>query len=98
MQKSNDMTTNTNIIRIGNSLGIILPAKMLKKLEAKERDILKLEEMSGRIVLSNPVKESCDPFAAISAGGWYGKTRQETDDLAAYLHDSRINTREIDMP
>lgn len=92
------MTANTNIIRIGNSLGIILPAKMLKKLEAKERDIVKLDEKGGRIVLSNPVKELCDPYAAISAGGWYGMTKKETDDFAACLHESRINSREIDMP
>ena len=64
------MTANVNIIKIGNSLGIILPSKVLRKLGAKERDKLELNAMDGRVVLTSNVS-SKNPFSAISKGGFY---------------------------
>ena len=45
----------TQIRRIGNSTGTIIPISILRKLRLKEGDSLKVEEKNGSIIL-NPAK------------------------------------------
>ncbi|MCQ2134103.1 MAG: AbrB/MazE/SpoVT family DNA-binding domain-containing protein [Bacteroidales bacterium] len=45
------MTINTNIIRIGNSKGVILPSKILKTLALDEKDSVCIIETEGSIVI-----------------------------------------------
>lgn len=65
------MTTNVNVIRIGNSLGVILPSKVLNELGADEKAVLTLTAEDGKVTLSPVVTRKKDPFAAISKGGFY---------------------------
>lgn len=86
------MTTSVNIIKIGNSCGIILPAKVMKALGVKERDTLNISVSSGEAKL---VQANVDPFAAISAGGWYEDTR-DAHEISEELHSARGNTRKVE--
>lgn len=85
------MEANVHILKIGNSLGIILPSKIIKELKVKEKDSLHIKSSSNRIVISTEANLA-DPFSAISKGGWFEDTR-DAHDIAEELHNSRINER-----
>ena len=86
------MTTNVNIIKIGNSCGIILPAKVMKEMGVKERDVLSIRVTGGEARL---VQENVDPFEAISSGGWYDDAR-DAHEIADELYAGRVNQREVE--
>lgn len=86
------MTTSVNIIKIGNSCGIILPAKVMKALGVKERDALRISVAAGEARL---VQENADPFEAISSGGWYEDTR-DAHEISDELYAGRVNDREVE--
>ena len=79
----------TNIIRIGNSRGIVIPGKLLARLGLDIKDTVNLDLENGKLIVS-AVK---DPFAVISCGGWYTDPR-DSHDINDELYSGRINTRE----
>ena len=88
---SEDM--RSKIIRIGNSLGIIIPSKVLKEMSLKEKDEVGMELRGCRLVIGS-VLDIEDPFAAISHGGWYDNP-EEADAFLRDVEESRhISTRE----
>lgn len=90
----NNADMRGKIIRIGNSLGIIIPSKMLDKMALKEKDIVSMELHGSRLVVGS-VQEIEDPFSAISCGGWY-ENPKEADELLRDIEESRrISTREL---
>ena len=92
-QHTHLMNTTVNIIRIGNSLGVILPSKILKRLELREKDTLSVSLTGEAITLTSPDKSTSlnNPFSAISKGGWYGMDETEASELSDFLHDSRVD-------
>ncbi len=89
------MNATVNIIKIGNSLGVILPSKMLKLLQLGEKDTLSVDLKDRAITLTSPGKSGTedDPFSAISNGGWYGIDENEASGLSDFLHGSRIDSK-----
>lgn len=89
------METTVNIIKIGNSLGVILPSKILKRLELEERDKLNVNLINETITLSSKEKDNTEaknPFSAISKGGWYGINKEEASELSDFLHETRVDS------
>ena len=82
----------TNIIRIGNSRGIVIPGKLLKSLNLDVKDSVEVEIADGKVVLS-PAAAQADPFAAISKGGWFDDPRN-AHEISDELYAGRVNTRE----
>lgn len=82
----------TNIIRIGNSRGIVIPGKLLKSLNLDVKDSVEVEIADGKVVLS-PAAAQADPFAAISKGGWFDDPRN-AHAISDELYAGRVNTRE----
>lgn len=66
------MKNKTQVLRIGNSKGIILPANILKALSLNERDSLDIRTENGQIILSKTPEEETfngpftGPFAELS--------------------------------
>ncbi|MBP5567187.1 MAG: AbrB/MazE/SpoVT family DNA-binding domain-containing protein [Bacteroidales bacterium] len=83
----------TKIIRIGNSLGIIIPAKILKKLSLQEKDTIAIEMRGPRLIIESAATKD-DPFAALPKTGWFSDSR-DSWAIAEELHDSRVNNREV---
>lgn len=79
----------TNIIKIGNSRGIVIPGKLLARLGLDIKDTVNLDLENGRLIVS-AIK---DPFEVISCGGWYTDSR-DSHDISDELFCGRINTRE----
>ncbi|MBO4426953.1 MAG: AbrB/MazE/SpoVT family DNA-binding domain-containing protein [Bacteroidales bacterium] len=78
----------SKITRIGNSLGIIIPSKILKEMSLKEKDEVSLELHGPRLVIGS-VQDIEDPFAPISRGGWYDdprETREIIDEIYSMRH------------
>ena len=83
----------SKIIRIGNSLGVIIPSKVLKEMSLKEKDVVSMELHGPRLVIGS-VLDIEGPFAAISHGGWYHND-EEVDAFLKDIEESRhISTRE----
>ena len=81
------------IIRIGHSLGIIIPSKVLKEMSLKEKDVVSMELHGPRLVVGSVLAIE-DPFAAISHGGWHDNP-EEADALLRDIEEGRhISTRE----
>lgn len=83
----------TKIIRIGNSLGIIIPAKILKKLSLQEKDTIAIEMRGPRLIIESAATKD-DPFAVLPKTGWFSDSR-DSWAIAEELHDSRVNNREV---
>ena len=79
----------TNIIRIGNSRGIVIPGKLLARLGLNVKDTVDLELENGKLVVS----AVSNPFAAISCGGWYEDER-DSHEISEELYSGRVNNRE----
>ena len=84
------MTSIGNIIRIGNSNGIVIPFKMLQKLGLKSKDMVSIDCSGGKITIAG----TNDPFEAISHGGWYEDER-DSHEISEELYRARVNNREI---
>ena len=63
---ANDYAMTTKLIRIGNSRGIVIPAKILKKYGADDNSSVSLEEEDGRLYLSFSKEE--EPFTGPFTG------------------------------
>jgi len=59
------MTTNVNIIRVGNSNGIIIPAGFMKALCLKEKDRLEIKEADGVLSLRKVKDLGETPFSTL---------------------------------
>ena len=88
--KTDDM--RSKITRIGNSLGIIIPSKVLKSLSLHENDSIVMELCGPRLILES-ADTADDPFSALPKTGWFRDSR-DSWTIADELHDSRINNRE----
>lgn len=82
----------TNIIKIGNSRGIVIPAKLLGRMNMDLHDCVQLEIENGRLIVS-PAASAKDPFASISKGGWFNDPR-DSHQISEELNTWRITTRE----
>ena len=66
------MKTRTQVLRIGNSKGVILPASILKARSLTERDSLDIRTEKGQIILSKTAEDEVftgpftGPFAELS--------------------------------
>lgn len=94
------MTTISNILRIGNSCGVIIPAKMLKALALSEKDAVSVSEVGGRILIRKlPSADMASPFRSLDE--WYEERGYLTDEPIAdsmqYVADikSHRNNKEI---
>lgn len=86
----------TTVIRIGNSNGLVIPSKILKRLSISERDVLEIKECDGGIMLkkasSEPVRT---PFSMID--DWneeHGYPEESVEEALHYvesLRESRAN-------
>lgn len=90
------MKNKTQIIRVGNSKGVIIPAAILRELSLTERDSLAIRTEGGNIILSpTPAEERFSgpftgPFAELSGdpslwGGTMSATGYE-DELRRGRH------------
>lgn len=90
------MTANATIIRIGNSNGLIIPAKLLKSLALKEKDAVSLTETGGGIVLKKIVAEEPEtPFSALDKWNHeHGYGEESVEEALSYIEairKSRVN-------
>lgn len=73
------MTANSTIIRIGNSNGIIIPAKILKSLSLSEKDMVSITESHGGLLLKKVPSDGVQtPFSALDT--WYDEHCPELCD------------------
>lgn len=71
---ANDYAMTTKLISIGNSRGIVIPAKLLKKYKVEDNASVSLEEENGRIYIKfSPAEEEpytgpyTGPFKALAS-------------------------------
>ena len=76
------------IIRIGNTEGVRIPAKMLKACSLKHGDSVNITACGNRIII-----EVNNPFAELD--GIRPEDTRDAMEIAASLRESRVNTREI---
>ena len=64
---ANDYAMTTKLISIGNSRGIVIPAKLLKKYKVEDNASVSLEEENGRIYIKfSPAQE--EPYSGPYTG------------------------------
>ena len=88
------MTMNVNIIRIGNSNGVILPARILRKLNLKEKDSLEVSEDGNTIRLCKAETNYETPFSALDR--WneeHGNRLDDLDSVSKYLSEIRSSRK-----
>ena len=94
------MTTNSTILRIGNSCGVIIPARIMKSLSLSERDVLSVTESDGKIILQKAADaEKVTPFSALDQ--WYrdnGFAGMDTNDALDYVAKIRAERNNKDIP
>lgn len=93
--------TNTTLIRIGNSTGVVIPAKILKSLSLSVKDKVSIGEENGRITLRKiPDNTEKTPFSALDS--WCsenGYERPESiDDALDYIARIRSIRCNKDIP
>ena len=99
-----DGIIKTSLIRIGNSRGIVIPSRILKKYGGKEIDTVYLEDSEEGLSLRFSKPEEpytlpfTGPFSALAPyrdeEAW-GGAEVDALDVARALYESRVNTREI---
>ncbi len=96
------MTTNSTILRIGNSCGVIIPAKILKSLALSARDEVCISDEGGKITLTKiPDEKEITPFSALDA--WcekngYGNGEESVEDALEYVEKIRSERLDKDIP
>lgn len=75
------MTTSSSILKIGNSCGIIIPAKILRSLSLSEKDTVILSENGGCLTLKKQTAAEKTPFSALDI--WCQEHGYSTDDTLA---------------
>ena len=94
------MTTDLNIMRIGNSCGVIIPSSVMKSLSLSVRDKLRLTETNGRIILQKQSANDVEtPFFALDE--WCRERGYESESAKAaldYVSDIRSVRKDKDIP
>lgn len=89
----------TTVIKIGNSNGLVIPAKILKRLSISERDILEIKECEGGIVLKKAAAEPVrTPFSALDE--WneqHGYADESVEDALNYVESLRKERSNADV-
>ena len=85
------MKTKTQILKIGNSKGIILPAGILKELSLSERDSLDIRTEDGKVILSKTPEEECFTGPFTGRGGTMSAVEYEDE-----LRRGRHNVKEME--
>ncbi len=94
------METTANILKIGNSCGVIIPSQVMKSLSLSVKDTLKLSEVDGKIILQKldgSVKHS--PFDALDM--WCrekGYGEETVGDALDYVSGIRQERKNKDIP
>jgi antitoxin component of MazEF toxin-antitoxin module len=52
----------SRLVRIGNSMGVILPRRLLNSMSWWQADMLHVEEQDGRIVIRNLTQKQIQPM------------------------------------
>ncbi len=94
------MTANSSILRIGNSCGIIIPAKILKALSLSEKDSVRITEAGGRITIQKCESSEVEtPFSALDH--WCderGYTSEDSiEDALKYVESLRAERNDKDI-
>ncbi len=94
------MTTNSTILRIGNSCGVIIPAKILKSLALGARDEVRISDDGGKITLTKiPEEKKITPFSALD--DWCEKNGygdESIEDSLEYVEKIRSERLDKDIP
>lgn len=81
----------TTVIRIGNSNGLVIPSKLLKRLSISERDVLEIKECDGGIILRKAEAEPArTPFSPLDE--WneeHGCAEDTVEDVLHYVESLR---------
>lgn len=89
------MVTSANIIRIGNSRGIILPSKMLKALKIENDEKLVIENRGREIVISRELEMAQSPFYQLDEwcreNGYADYSLNDIETYAENLRSLRVN-------
>lgn len=87
------MTVNTNIIRIGNSNGIIIPMKMLRTLNLSEKDQIEISTHNGELRIRNASSENV--FSVLDRWneehGFQSENVEEVERYLDSIRESRFN-------
>jgi len=85
------MNSTATIIKIGNSNGIIIPSRLLKLLEIREKDNVTITEVGGGIYLRKVEEtEVKTPFSSLDR--WYAEHGYQDEspvDSLAYVESLR---------
>lgn len=86
------MTTNVNIIKVGNSNGIIIPSSFLKALCLKEKDRVEISESNGILSLRKVEELGETPFSFLDR--WndehgYSDTFEDVNETLKVIRSSR---------
>ena len=94
------METTANILKIGNSCGVIIPSQVMKALSLSVKDTLKLSEIDGKIILEKldgSVKQS--PFDSLDIWCRERGYGEETAGQALdYVSGIRAERKNKDIP
>lgn len=93
------MATSLNIIRIGNSNGIIIPARMLKALNLAEKDAVEVFEYGNELRIRKAGVGSVTPFSELDA--WndaMGFEDESIESIEAYASSLRAGRHNKDIP
>lgn len=95
------MTTNSTILRIGNSCGVIIPAKILKSLALSARDEVSICADGGKITLRKIAgADKATPFSSLDT--WYAEhgygSEESVDDALEYVEKIRTERIDKDIP
>ncbi len=95
------MTTNTTLVKIGNSTGVIIPSKILKTLSLSAKDKVSIIEENGKIILYKPPKNEVQtPFSVLDT--WYDENGYNqngcADDALEYIATLRADRNNKNVP
>ena len=104
---ANDYAMTTKLISIGNSRGIVIPAKLLRKYKVEDNASVSLEEENGRIYIKfSPAEEEpytgpyTGPFKAlkeiVDPDVWGGRDMDPAEYVRQLRDDSDAEKRVID--
>lgn len=104
---ANDYAMTTKLINIGNSRGIVIPAKLLKKYNIDDNATVSLEEKGDKIYL-HFLKEEEEPYTGPFTGpfkalkdlvdedAWGGRDMDPAEYVRQLRDDSKAEKRIID--
>ena len=95
------MTTTSTILKIGNSCGIIIPARILKSLSLGERDEITITETGGVITLRKCEQEAVEtPFSRLDR--WCEENGvladESLEEILGYAEDVRSGRKNKEIP